>query len=247
MINGTFEEHFVANPWHNMTTPSSNNPEWIMNHDDNVADIFSISGTTAVNLQRFCFNFLTGNSTNIAEGLDFGGKDQHQIQYSALLDGSLDDRIRNYTTVLSRVIRIGTPIDTLYNTSVIPPTHTTCQSLKQVERIHISWWWLIPPLFVISYTTAIFVVMVILTQKTDIGIRKGNILDLLSWAPSDESRTRMHEDTESWDLRRTRDATFESSQDEQDRGLRLRYVGGGRKSDLRQGIRKSAHNMLAGK
>lgn len=231
MINGSSEERPVADPWHNKTATAINNPELIMTTNDSAKDVFSISGATALSLQRFNLNFFTGNSTATTEGIDFGGMDQLQIQYSSLLDGSLDSRVENYAKALSRTVRIGTPVDTLYDSSVQPATQVSCQSFREEQRIQINPYWLIPPLLVILSATFIFIIVAVLTCIAKIGIHKGNVLDLLAWAPSDESRNRIHQDTGSWDLRGNRNAMFISRWQGQRDGLELVYVGEGRRPD----------------
>ena len=252
MVNGSFEEHLIAAPWYNTTTLASEEPEWIMDYNGSASNILSVSGTTADSMSRFLFNFLTANSTAITEGLDFAGRDQHQIQYTSLMDGSLNDRIDSFAAALSQTIRVGTPIDTLYNSPKSLPTQITCQSMKQEERLHVTWYWLIPTLVVLIFTTTIFIRTIVLTRSAKVLIHKGNTLALLSWAPSDVSREKMNEDTESLDLRKTKNARFISLQAEHEYGPRLTYVGTGKRpspSYLQRvraaiGRRKSARHKL---
>ena len=227
MINGSFNEQSLAPPWYNKTTPLSDNPEWIMNPNTTSNNTFSVAGPTAVNMQRFGLNYFTGNSTSTAGGPDYGGRDEHQIQHSSLVDGTLDDRVRTLAVALARTIRIGSPINTLYNSSEAPSTSASCHSFRHEERISINFFWLLSPLIVVLVTTHVFIITVYLTKITNIGIRKGNPLVFLSSAPPDDSRRAIHRDTGSWDLHRAENGylVFAPGPPEVGSTSRLLYAG----------------------
>ena len=193
-INGSFEERAIGEPWLNNTKPFIDNPEWIMKN-------FSISGISAVSRTEFFLDYFTANSTETVAGIDFGGQNQHPIQYDSLLAGTHESNILNLSLAMTKVDRMSTPIDGLYKSSVIPTTNTTCTSLRQEDRTHIEWVWLIPVAFTIIFTSLVFAITVIVTRKSGIGIRKGNVLALLTSSLSDASRAAFHRDTGAWDLR----------------------------------------------
>lgn len=194
-INGTFEERAIGEPWLNHTEPFIENPEWILQN-------FSISETTAVSRQEFFFDYFDANSTQSVGGTDFGDKYQHQVQYDSLLAGTHESNVLNLSLAITKMDRMSTPIDGLYKSPVIPATDATCPSLRQEERVHIEWAWLIPAAFTIIFTSLVFVITVVVTRTSGIGIHKSSVLALLTTSPSDASRQAFHRDTGSWDLRR---------------------------------------------
>lgn len=220
-INGSFEERAIGEPWLNSSEPFIDNPEWIMKN-------FSISGMSAVSRQEFFLDYFTANSTETVAGIDFGGQNQHPVQYDSLLAGTHESNILNLSLAMTKADRMSTPIDGLYKSSIIPATNATCPSLRQEERIHIEWVWLIPAAFTIVFTSIVFAVTVIFTRSSGIGIRKGNILALLTSSFSDASRVDFHRDMGSWDLRRGWGANAILIRD-RDGLFRFAYRGGGRR------------------
>ena len=221
-INGTFEERAIGEPWLNSSEPFVDNPEWIMKN-------FSISGISAISRQEYFLDYFTANSTETVAGIDFGGQNQHPIQYDSLLAGMHESNILNLSLAMTKADRMSTPIDGLYKSSIIPATNATCPSLRQEERIHIEWVWLIPAAFTIVFTSSVFAVTVIFTRNSGIGIRKGNILALLTSSFSDASRVEFHRDVGSWDLRRGRGANVILRRDRHGQ-FRFAYRGGGRRA-----------------
>lgn len=195
-INGTFEERAIGGPWLNNSEPFIENPEWIMEN-------FSISGISAVARQRFFFDFFTANSSeNNVTGIEFGGQNQHPVQYDSLLAGTHKSNVLNLSLAMTRTDRMSAPVDGLYGSSSIPATSVTCPSLRQEERIRIEWVWLTPAAFTIVFTSLVFALTVILTHISGIGIHKSSVLALLTSSLSDASRLAFHRDTGSWNLRR---------------------------------------------
>ena len=194
-INGTFEERAIGEPWLNHTEPFIDNPEWILQN-------FSISQASAVSRQEFFFEYFDANSTQDVAGTDFEDKYQHQVQYDSLLAGTQESNVLNLSLAITKMDRMSTPVDGLYKSPVIPATDATCPSLRQEERVHIEWVWLIPAAFTIIFTSLVFVITVVVTRTSGIGIHKSSVLALLTTSPSDASRQAFHRDTGSWDLRR---------------------------------------------
>lgn len=220
-INSTFEERAIGEPWLNDTNPYPGNPEWIMKN-------FSISGISAVARQEFFLGYFTANSTETIAGTDFGGQDQHPIQYDSLLAGTHESTILKLSLAMTKTDRMSTPIDGLYQSSTIPATNATCPSLRQEERTHIVWFWLVPAIFTIASTSLIYVITIIVTHKSGIGIRKGNVLGLLTSSLSDASRVALHRDTGSWELRKDDGVNAILEQDRHGM-FRFTYLGGGRR------------------
>lgn len=217
-INGSFGERAIGEPWLNNTEPFIENPEWIMQN-------LSISGISAVARQEFFLNYFTANSTETVAGIDFGGQNQHPIQYDSLLAGTHESNILNLSLAITKTDRMSTPIDGLYKSSIIPATSATCTSLRQEERIHIVWVWLVPTAFTIIFVSLVCAITVIVTHRSGIGIHKGNVLALLNSSFSDASRVAYRRDTGSWELLRGEgeNAIFEA---DKDGVFRFNYLGG---------------------
>ena len=194
-INSSFEERAIGEPWLNDSHPYPENPEWIMKN-------FSISGISAVAREKFFLDYFTANSTETVAGIDFGGQNQHPIQYDSLLAGTHESNILNLSLAMTKTDRMSKPIDGLYKGSTVPPTNATCPSLRQEERTHIVWFWLVPPILTVISTSLVYAMTVIDTHKSGLGIHKGNALGLLTSSFSDASRVALHRDTGSWELRR---------------------------------------------
>lgn len=217
-INGSFEERAVGEPWLNSFKPFVENPEWIMQN-------YSISGISAVSRQEFVLTYLTANSTETVAGIDFGGQHQHQIRYDSLLAGTQESSILNLSLAMTKADRMSTPVDGLYMSSMIPATNATCPSLRQEERVQIDWGWLIPAALTIILTSLVFAVTAVVTRKSGIGIRKSNVLALLTSSFSDASRIAFERDTGSWDLPRAEGADVILRRDWHGR-FRFAYPGG---------------------
>lgn len=194
-INGSFEERAIGEPWLNDSKPSIENPEWILKN-------FSISGISAVAREEFFLNYFTANSTETVAGIEFGGQNQHPIQYDSLLAGTHESTMLNLSLAMTKTDRMSTPIDGLYKSSTIPATSAKGPSLRQEERTHIDWVWLVPVALTIIVTSLVYASTVILTHRSGIGIQKGNALELLTSSFSDASRAAFRRDTGWWDLRR---------------------------------------------
>ena len=189
---------------------------------------FSISGNSAVFRQEFFLNYFIANSIETVAGIDFGGQHQHQIQHDSLLAGTHESNILNLSLAMTKADRMSTPINGLYNSSTLPATSATCPSLRQEERIHINWVWLIPAAFTIIFTSLVFAITVIVTRKSGIGIRQGSVLALLTSSFSDASRVAFDRDTGSWDLRRGEGPNAILRRDRHGT-FRFAYLGGGRR------------------
>ncbi|KAL9134146.1 MAG: hypothetical protein Q9175_004678 [Cornicularia normoerica] len=237
-INGSFEERAVGEPWLNHTELFIENPEWIMQN-------FSISGISAVSRQKFFLDYFTANSTETVAGVDFGGQHQHQVQYDSLLAGTHESNVLNLSSAMTKMDRMSTPIDGLYKSSIIPATNATCLSLRQEERVHIYWVWLIPAVFTIIFTSLVFAITVIVTHKSGIGIHNSSVLALLNSSLSDASRLALHRDTGSWDLRRGVRANAIFRRDRHGT-YRFAYQGRGRSSSpsLFQWLRTATPTMV---
>lgn len=220
-INSTYEERAIGEPWLNDSKPYPENPEWIMRN-------FSISGISAVARQEFFLNYFTANSTETVAGIDFGGQNQHPIQYDSLLAGTHESTILNLSLAMTKTDRMSTPIDGLYKSSTIPATNATCPSLRQEERTHIIWFWLVPAILTIISTSLVYAITVIVTHKSGIGIHKGNALGLLTSSFSDASRVALRRDTGSWELRKDSGANAILVQDRHGT-FRFRYLARGRR------------------
>ena len=224
-VNGTFEERAIGEPWLNHTQPFVENPEWILQN-------FSISQTSAISRIQFFFEWFNANSTESVVGIDFDDEYQHQVQYNSLLAGTQESNVLNMSLAITKMDRMSTPVDGLYESPVIPATDATCPSLRQEERVHIEWVWLIPATFTIVFTSLVFVITVVVTRTSGIGIHKSSVLGLLTTSPSDASRQAFHRDTGSWDLRRGGRANVIFERDRHGT-FRFAYLGRVRRSSPR--------------
>ena len=184
-------------------------------------------------------------SKTFRAGIDFGGQNQHPVQYDSLLAGTHESTILNLSLAITKTDRLSTPIDGLYKSATIPATNATCPSLRQEERTHIVWFWLVPAILTIILTSLVFAITVIITHKSGVGIHKGNILELLTSSFSDASRVALRRDTGSWELRRDDGANAILEQDGHDT-FRFRYLGGvgRRRPGLFLGLRTAAASLV---
>ena len=238
-INSTFEERAIGEPWLNDSQPYPENPEWIMKN-------FSISGISAVARQEFFLSYFTANSTETVAGIDFGGQNQHPVQYDSLLAGTSthESTILNLSLAITKTDRMSTPIDGLYKSTTIPATNATCPSLRQEVRAHIVWFWLVPAIVTIASTSMIYVITIIDTHKSGVGIHKGNVLGLLNASFSDASRVAHHRDTGSWELRKDDGANAILERDRHG-AFRFIYLGRGGSSRPRLGPFSRARTATA--
>ena len=220
-VDGEFTEKLLSR-WHNTTQPFADNPEWLMDAGGD-SDLLSINGKAAVAYQRWFFNWFTGAGNASFEGFDFAGKDQHQVMNSSLFAHSVDERIKNVALALSKTIRSTKPSDTLYDSATPPQTVVTGRAFKEEQHIQILWNWLIPTAILGLLITVVLIATVAVTHKKIVGIHKGNILALLNWGPPDESRIFMMATRGSSNLRRVRDAEYQSVHI--DHNMRLQYRG----------------------
>ena len=226
MVNQTFQEEAIAEPWHNQTKPLSSNPQWLMS-PPNSNETFSIDQSTAMTMQYFFEIFFTANSTSLGNNTDFNGRFEHQFLYAAGLDGSLPDRFNNITRAMSKALRVGTPIDSLYGNPIAPATIASTTSYLEVQITRIEWFFLVPTALCIISITVLLFITISLSRKLKIGVHGGSILAYLNWAPADKSRVALQRDAGTSDLRQVQGAMFESRR--YAGGLtRLQYLGGGR-------------------
>ena len=221
-INGLFTERLIST-WHNVTTPLTNDPEWLMKPNDQNATTLSIYGPTGVAYIMWFLNWFTGTGKIAFKGSDFAGKDQHQVMNSSLFAHTVDARMNNMALAMSKAIRSSVPADTLFNSSTPAQTAVSGQSFKKERHIHIIWNWLIPTSILGVFTTGILTLTVLITHKLQVGIYKGNILAFMNWAPSDESRAMLESTTRHSEFRHVRNAKFKSVRD--GNHMRLQFRG----------------------
>ena len=211
-VDGRFAETLVST-WYNESGPHSvkqENPNWLMIPGGPVNGTFSISQDHyAIPFQNKNLDFFTGSGKVSYDGVDYNHQDQHQRLHSSLLDGTINQTIRNFVLALSTANRLSIPYDSLNGSPIAPKTQALGQAFRYEQRIQIRWVWLIPLMVAAILITIVLLATIYQSEKAMPGfIFKGNVLDIFNMAPADRSNKAMYKATGSIDHQRARKRKF---------------------------------------